>query len=225
MIYANGPVTLICGDAYQIVPSLGRFDAMITDPQYKFNTSGGGQYRKARKGLAQIEAEGLHKGFDVGIINPLQCPAAVVFCHNDQLPEVSTHLKGNYHRFALCHWRKSNPQPVANKHYRPDTELYLHAWLNGFEPTGTLEHKARSWDGSPPSKPNRYGHATPKPEGLMEKILANVPGERILDPFMGTGTTGVAAIRDGRTFVGIEHNRNHFDNAVARLQTELGYQP
>jgi site-specific DNA-methyltransferase (adenine-specific) len=63
----------------------------------------------------------------------------------------------------------------------------------------------------------RFGHPTPKPDILMNKILANLAGETICDPFMGTGSTGVAAIRAGRIFTGIEHNPKHFETAVRRV--------
>ena len=212
-----GSAELYLADAYALAGELGRFDAMVTDPQYELRTSGGGKYRAARGGLDQIAEEGLDQGFDVSIINPLQCAAAVAFCHNDQVPRVSTHLAGCYVRFALCNWRKANPQPVANKHYRPDTELYFHAWSRGFEPQGSLADKARYWDGASPRGEDRFGHATPKPLGLMQKIIANVAGDSIIDPFMGTGSTGVAAVRAGRRFVGIEHNERWFEVAAARI--------
>ena len=51
----------------------------------------------------------------------------------------------------------------------------------------------------------------------MAKILRNVAGDRICDPFMGTGSTGVAALRAGKRFFGIEHNPKHFETAVRRI--------
>lgn len=52
----------------------------------------------------------------------------------------------------------------------------------------------------------------------MQKIVRNLPGNTILDPFMGTGTTGVAAVMAGRTFTGIEHNPKHFETAARRIR-------
>ena len=62
-----------------------------------------------------------------------------------------------------------------------------------------------------------FGHPTVKPDELMAKIISNVAGETICDPFMGTGSTGVAALRAGTTFTGIEHNPTHFATAVQRI--------
>jgi hypothetical protein len=197
VIIGHGPLaaTLIHDDAYAALPGLGRFDAMVTDPPYELRTSGGGKFRKDRPQLDAIMAQGLADGFDLSIMNPLQCPAVVTFCHNDQLPTVLPHLAGNWHRFALLTWHKTNPLPMANKHYRPDTEIWLHAWLPGYAPIGSLPEKARFWHGPTPATKDRHGHPTPKPLALMDKIIANVAGQSIVDPFMGTGTTGVAAIR------------------------------
>lgn len=215
-------IELHCGDAYQILPMLGRFHALVTDPPYKFNTSGGGRYRAARGAMDRIAADGLDQGFDHTIINPLQFDAAVVFCHNDQLPVILPHMAGSYSRFALLNWRKSNPQPVANRHYRPDTEFYIHAWSRHCPPQGTLDQKARWWDGGAPRGADRYGHDTPKPLDLMRKIITNVGGDSLIDPFMGTGTTIVAALQAGfRRIVGIEHNPAHYAAARRRISAAL----
>ena len=68
---------------------------------------------------------------------------------------------------------------------------------------------------SEPSK--TYGHPTVKPAAVMGKIVRNVSGTSVCDPFMGTGSTGVAAIKAGKRFSGIEHNPVHFRSAVHRL--------
>lgn len=207
---------LYLGDAYTIRPALGWMDADVLDPPYKIRAEGGGRYRKARPHFDQIVDEQLHKDFDRSIINPLQCGAAVVFASNDQLADLLAHLRGCFHRHALCVWQKPNPQPVANKHYRPDVEFYVHAWRADMHPIGNLAEKLRVTTIGAPRGRARFGHATPKPDTLMNKIVRNVAGETICDPFMGTGSTGVAAIRAGRIFTGIEHNPKHFETAVRR---------
>lgn len=62
-------------------------------------------------------------------------------------------------------------------------------------------------------------HMTGKPVGVMEHLIQCVPpGGTVLDPFMGSGSTGVAALRQGRKFVGIEMNRHYFDVASKRIE-------
>lgn len=229
-----GDATLYLGDAYKLRPTLGFFDADVMDPPYRFNNSGGGAFRKARGASDQIVAEGLDRGFDPAIINPALSGAVVVFCHNDQLGDLIpatcdggsddtllvgdmfARLQPRYHRVTLCVWIKPNPTPHRNKHYLADIEPYLHAWNQGFHPVGD-HHDMHRWTsaGSQPSKV--YGHPTVKPDALMSKIVRNLAGTSVCDPFMGTGSTGVAAARAGKRFAGIEHNPVHFATAVERI--------
>jgi site-specific DNA-methyltransferase (adenine-specific) len=211
-----GNATLYLGDAYTIRPNLGWMDVDAMDPQYEFDNSGGGEFRKARGASDQIVAEGLDQGFDHSIINPLLCGSVVVFCHNDQLPKLLTYLDGSFHRFVVNFWAKPNPSPHRNKHYLADTEPYIHAWNRGHHPVGG-HHDMHRWisAGSIPSKV--YRHPTVKPDVVMAKIIRNLAGESVCDPFMGTGSTGVAAIRAGKRFTGIERNPVHFETACRRI--------
>lgn len=213
-----GAATLYLGDAYKIRPTLGWMDCDCFDPPYEFKASGGGHYRSSRPMMDEIEEQGLADGFDLSIINPLLCGATVVFSHDEQLGPLIAHLDGSFHRRALCVWRKQNPQPVANKHYRPECEFYLHAWSRDYHPQGDMAAKLRVISACGARGEEKHGHPTCKPDVVMNKIMANVAGTRICDPFMGTGSTGVAALRAGKTFVGIEHNPKHFATAVARIR-------
>ncbi|NNE57105.1 MAG: site-specific DNA-methyltransferase, partial [Hellea sp.] len=71
----------------------------------------------------------------------------------------------------------------------------------------------------------RHGkHPTQKPEALLERIIlaASNPGDTVLDPFCGSGTTGVAALRHGRNFIGIDMDRDFLEGiAWPRLEDEL----
>ncbi|WP_343546798.1 DNA methyltransferase [Sphingobium yanoikuyae] len=211
-----GDATLYLADAYALLPKLGWFDVLVMDPQYEFDNSGGGAFRAARGASDQIVEEGLDQGFDHTIINPLMCGAVVSFCHNDQLPELLPYLNGSFHRCVVNFWAKPNPSPHRNKHYLADTEPYIHAWNREFPPVGD-HHDMHRWisAGSQPSK--LYGHPTVKPDAVMSKIVKNVGGRTICDPFMGTGSTGVAAMRAGKQFTGIEWNEKHFRTAVERV--------
>lgn len=217
-----GAATLHLGDAYEIRPTLGWMDADVMDPPYEFRAEGGGMYRASRQGMDQIIAEQLDQGFNHKVINPLLCGAVVVFCHNDQLPKLLPYLDGSFERFALCTWRKKNPQPVANKHYQPVSEFYIHAWNGGHHPAGKLADLDRQIVAMSPRGELKFGHPTVKPDAVMDKIILNVSGKLVCDPFMGTGSTGVAAIRAGKSFVGIEHNPAHFDTACRRIEEAVG---
>jgi len=231
-----GPATLYLGDAYAIRPTLGFFDADVMDPPYAFNNSGGGAFRKARGASDQIVAEALDRGFDHAIIDPARSGAVVIFCHNDQLcdlipavvddeggdfdallvADMFTTLQPKFRRAVLCLWIKQNPAPHRNRHYLADTEPYIHAWNRGYHPCGD-HHDMHRWHSATPTPSKLHGHPTVKPDSLMAKIVRNVAGKTICDPFMGTGSTGVAAIRAGKRFTGIEHNPTHFQTAVSRI--------
>jgi site-specific DNA-methyltransferase (adenine-specific) len=76
---------------------------------------------------------------------------------------------------------------------------------------------------SPPSE-KKYGkHPTQKPLKLLERIVlaSTHPNNSILDPFMGSGTTGIAALKHGRRFVGIEREKDYFDLAEKRIREVL----
>lgn len=217
-----GPHRLYLGDAYTIRPTLGWFDIDCLDPPYEFRAEGGGQYQKDRKrgGAKAIVEQNLHKGFDHRIINSLQCGSVFVFCHNDQLPKLLSYIDGSFETFALLTWRKKNPQPVANKHYQPDREFFIHAWNTGYHPIGVLADKKREIVASSvrgKAKEAMASHPTIKPDAVMDKIMINANGATVSDCFMGTGSTGCAAIRAGKTFTGIEHNEKHFETAVRRV--------
>ena len=217
MIIKIGPHRLYLGDAYAIRPTLGWFDADVTDPPYEFNNSGGGAFRKARGASDQIVAEGLTNGFNHSIINTFLCGSTVIFCHQDQILKLLACLKGQFHRVALLHWIKTNPAPHRNKHYLADKEDYFHAWNRGFHPIGDHHDMHRTIEA--PVQPSKlHDHPTVKPDVVMNKIMRNVNGQTVCDPFMGTGSTGVAAIRAGKIFTGIEHNAQHFETAVRRVR-------
>lgn len=211
-----GDAVLHLGDCAQVLPSLGEFDAGVMDPPYVFSTRGAGRFRKVRPNMDRIAETGLDGGFDMDLLTPAQFRSVVVFCHNDQMHQLLPRLAARYKRHAILSWRKTNPMPVANKHYQPDTEFFIHAWLDGHHPAGALADKKRFVDGLS-GRFSGVDHPTAKPEYVMDKIMTNVTGETVCDPFMGSGSTGVAAVKAGKRFTGIEIDPTWFDLACRRI--------
>src|SRR3546814_20095368 len=118
------------------------------------------------------------------IINPLLCGSVVVFCHNDQVPELSTYLSGSFERFAICNWIKSNPMPVANKHYQPDCAIYIPAWNRGHHPQGALADKTRH-SLATVGRRAAFGHPTVKHDSVMSTIGRNQDPSNLRDAFTG----------------------------------------
>jgi DNA modification methylase len=210
-----GNATLYLANSYDLVLDL-KADAMITDPPYEFETSGGGMFRAKRTNMDEIESAGISKGFNLSILKAFGVKSVITFCHNDQLKNILNMLDKNYERQCIMMWIKSNPMPVANRHYQPDSEFYVHAWNSDSHPLGDLVFKKRNWQGKG-GKDTTILHPTVKQLALMEKIMMNINGEVIIDPFMGSGTTGIAALNKGKSFIGIEKDEDYFNLAVKRI--------
>jgi hypothetical protein len=101
-----------------------------------------------------------------------------------------------------------------------DCEL---AWTNLDKPVRRLSFR---WHGMLRDEPGDRFHPTQKPVGVMVWAMSHIPDAKtILDPFMGSGTTGVACVRTCRKFLGIEKEPRYFDIAVKRIEAELSRHP
>lgn len=209
------------GDAYALIADVlasipdHLSVAIVTDPPYLFNNSGGGKFRKARSGGNTITNQKMDKGFDDQILFSDGISSVVCFMHNDQVFDLGVRLKQWYHRAVICQDGKKNPSPMANKNYRADSEIYIHAWHKQTHPVGMAQDKLRiTIHGRDKEK---TGHPAQKPLDLMRKIVRTVNADVIIDPFAGSGTTLVACMLEGKNFIGIEKDPEYFEIAKARL--------
>lgn len=124
---------------------------------------------------------------------------------------------GWIYRGIAC-WNKGNARNIPGR-YRQDCEFIV--W-------GTNGPKTVDWTPGFPAYPGFYSeksvstkkkhHQTEKPVELLEKLLAICPvGGLVLDPFMGSGSTGVAAVNTGRNFIGMELDPGYFETARKRI--------
>jgi site-specific DNA-methyltransferase (adenine-specific) len=135
-------------------------------------------------------------------------------------------------------WHKVNPPPNLSCRYfthATETILWARRTPKSRHTFNYQEMKRENrgkqmqslWSIKPPGKhEKRYGkHPTQKPEALLERIIraSTNPRDLVLDPFCGSGTTGVAAARLGRRFIGIDLESTYLEIAVARLRDELTY--
>lgn len=195
-----GDCTLYLGDCLDILPTLGKVDAVITDPPYGIGkdgqkrTTGGNGGRKAYEFM----------GWD-------GCrPPALVF---DALLAISNHQiiwGGNYFADLLPATGKWLVWDKGQRINQSDGEL-AYTSFDGALRIKTLNRVELMTDGAE--------HPTQKPVRLMEWCLTHIPDAvTILDPFMGSGTTGVACARMGRSFIGIEREPSYFDIACKRIE-------
>lgn len=121
-------------------------------------------------------------------------------------------------------WHKTNPMPRnMNLHFINSTEAWIY-FIYG-KRTGTFNNDGKVLhdfieSSVVPQSETRYGkHPTQKPEKILRyfiEILTN-RGDTVLDTFMGSGATGVAACKTGRNFIGIELDKTYFNNAKKRI--------
>lgn len=192
-----GRATLYCGDCRDILPTVGKVDAVVTDPPYGIGAAKAGAHSSIRDNDAW-EAQCWDDGR----------PDAELFAALMEAAPTVAIWGGNY--FAdllppssgwLC-WRK----PEAETGFSlADIEL---CWTN-------LEFAARC---RTYARRDGNQHPTQKPVSIMRWTLDFALGQTILDPFMGSGTTGVAAVQMGRDFIGIEREPKYFDIACRRIE-------
>jgi DNA modification methylase len=210
-----GPVRLIRGDCTLIAPTLEGVDAVITDPPYGMNWdtdnsrfSGGNVASVARRGNGPGTNDGKPIINDDTPFDPvlwITYPKCVLFGSNhyaQRLPVGTT----------LVYIKRYDE---AFQSFLSDAEV---AWMKG----GHGVYCRR--DLSMARGANDRKHPSQKPVGIMVWCMdmAKVqPGSLILDPFMGSGTTLIAAMRTGRRAIGIEIDPKHYQTAVDRVRREL----
>ena len=140
----------------------------------------------------------------------------LVFCAKSQLVEIIEQAKSQGLNWMVLTWNKRNPTPLTCNTYLPDTEYMIHAYRKH-----TWESKTRFVVGNVEKNP--FDHPTVKPLYVMNKAVmsASSKGDLVLDPFMGTASTGVSALQLGRRFIGIEKEPKYFDIACERIEKAL----
>ena len=200
-----GDCVLYQGDCLEVMPALGKVDAVVTDSPYGIGFSHGGGGGKLAKSttLDHMPIIGDDKPFDPAPLLALGTPAIL--------------WGGNHFADRLTpspSWLSWDKRCADYSNDQADCEM---AWTNIGGPARMFRHV---WNGmlrGPESKTPRV-HPTQKPIALMEWCLGFLPNAAtILDPFMGSGTTGVACVNLGRKFIGIELDPDYFDICVKRI--------
>jgi len=212
--------TLYCADCLTLLPL--EADAVISDPPYGMDWDtdttrfSGGMQGVSRGRAWETRVEGDAAPFDP---SPwLTYPACVLFGSN--------HFYARLPLGTTLVWVKRNEHALGT--FLSDGEL---AWMKGgygvyvfIKPFGPT---SRVVDRNGDTKNPAGIHPTQKPVALMAWCMERAgvaEGATVLDPYMGSGTTGVACARTHRNFIGVEIDPKHFDNAVRRIQREIEQQ-
>ena len=202
-----GDATLYLGDCREILPTLGKVDAVVTDPPYGmgWDTS---TARFSGGDLASRRRRGTGRGDWGAIVNDdapfdptpwLDFPEVILWGANhyaQRLPVGTTLV-----------WLKRLDAAFGS--FLSDAEIAWEKGGHGVYAFRDLTNYALT---------SERAHPTQKPLGLMTWCIERTAAGTILDPFMGSGTTGVAAIKLGRRFIGIEIEPRYFDIACRRIE-------
>jgi len=207
-------------------------DLILTDPPYNLSHYSTGNIKLSwRKEINNDIAE-----WDKAIFDPADWvlhfkrilkPTGNIFAFT------SYNLLGRWHQafdpqfdtFQFMVWHKTNPVPkVRRAGFLNSCELIVCMWNKGHTWNFTSQKEMHNFFESPicmgSERVRNPVHPTQKPLRLLEHIIriASEPKQVVLDPFMGVGSTGVAALRLGRRFIGIEIDENYFKAAEERLK-------
>jgi DNA modification methylase len=221
-VLADG-VELWCGDCREVLPLIGKVDAVVTDPPY---SSGG--FQESGKSGGSIGS----RSNEIIALDNLSTRG-----YGRLIREVLGHLRGTDEAYVFTDWKmwQSTCDGLEDAGFRVRNMLVWDKlqmgmglpWRNQHElvafgkkrPAKNITGKHGNVIGIPRS--GNVNHPTEKPVGLIRTLLENSNANIILDPFMGAGATGVAAVCLGRRFIGIECEPKYFEIALRRISDAL----
>jgi site-specific DNA-methyltransferase (adenine-specific)/modification methylase len=200
-----GDATLYLGDCREILPELGKVDAVVTDPPYGIGEAAGAN--KSRSNIAVAKDYGNASWDDQPIDGSLLRLVMLAGRWN-------IIFGGNYYPLPQTRcwliWDKLNGESDF-----ADCEM---AWTNLPKAVRRIRYM---WNGMLKTPGETRGdHPTQKPVGVMSWCLQQLPDgtKSVIDPFMGSGTTGVACAKAGMRFIGIEREPQYFAAACRRIE-------
>jgi site-specific DNA-methyltransferase (adenine-specific) len=191
-----GDATLYLGDCLEILPTLPKVDAVITDPPYGTGWVRGG------KSVGVFEAKHEKPDWDVfstdWLAHVWRHGYVAAFC----APSYLDRMAAAFDTPHVGRYRKTNVRPGGREY----------EYIVASAPWRTKRWEVPAYNGD-----NEY-HPTQKPLQVMDWCIDQAPaGASVLDPFMGSGSTGVAAVSLGRSFIGIEREPGFFATACERI--------
>lgn len=217
--YEDDYVTILHGDCREILPVCGRPYFVVTDPPY-----GTGGWRRAKAGAgADPTAQLIREDWDDGATDWLRlvpnAPIATFWPAGRAVHLLNMALEVGLTQHRACYMRKRDPKPVPGGRTRWSVEP---VWLLGdhsFGPQGDVLDVSTPREGR---DNDATGHPYQKPIEAMTWLVAMVAeGCTVVDPFMGAGTTLVAAKTLGRKAVGIEKDERWCEKAAERCAQEV----
>lgn len=214
---------LICADVRDALPTISGANLLLTDPPYRLTSGGHAGEMRGKLDPSRYANDGGIVPCDIEWNEwPSMAFAALAddadaYAMADSKNIWAAHdamVAGGFRFHNLLAWDKTTA--TANRWYMKNCEFVWYGWKG----TPRTITDAGSMQTIAIPAPKNTIHPTEKPVALMAHYIRNSTDASalVLDPFMGSGTTGVAAIECGRRFVGIEKNERFFDLAVERIK-------
>lgn len=224
------------GDCLEILKQISdkSIDLIVTDPPYDVDTSGGGgtinTIKKLDKSLKDLDDANISNGYDIELYNTefvrvMKNINIYIWCNKVQIPDYFNFYVNKLKcKFDILCWHKGNALPTYSNKYLSDTEYCLYFRNSGRCYPANYED-AKTFYFAPINHKDKkiYGHPTIKPLDFTRKLIRNssIEGQVVLDPFMGSGTTGHACQEEKRDFIGIEINKEYFAIAKNRIENHI----
>jgi DNA modification methylase len=213
-----GDCTLHLADCLDVLPTLGKVDAVVTDPPYGINDAPfeGGKRSGKRTGGDNVWHSESHWDAEINPAWAAACCSAADtvawFGHWRKREQVeramSLPLRAEIIWAKDCH--VGPPSPLAMRDER--------VWLFGAKGIKGATFETSVWDQPIIPTWSHKNHKNEKPVPLMMRLIRFLGSQTTIDPFMGSGTTGVACVNLDRPFVGIEKEAEHFETACRRIE-------
>jgi len=219
---------IIQGDALQTLKTIPNnyVDLVVTDIPYKIKVShSAGAFGVKKKMHYKKELEILSEGISDDVLFEL-CRVMkkiniYIFCSKAQIPQMLEFFLPKNCNWQIITWHKTNAIPACGNSYMPDTEYCLFFREKGVFVGGSPKTKATYYI-TPTNKGDKlkYKHPTIKPLHIIKNFIINssTEGDIVLDPYIGSGTTAVAAKELKRHYIGIEKEEKYCKIANERLK-------
>ena len=221
---------LLCGDCIKRLDEIrdGSVDLLLTDIPYNVSRENNFKTMKDRKGRNGIEFGEWDHGFDEAVLSmfvpKLKKGGSIVIFHAfEQFDAVRNALDCLEQKDKMI-WLKTNPMP-RNRDRRYIGNIEMLSWYVKGGAKWTFNRQSETYDGSVMAYPSESGggfkryHPCQKNVRLMEELIRrhSNPEDVVFDPFMGSGSTGVACVNTGRKFIGMEVDEGYFHIATDRI--------
>jgi site-specific DNA-methyltransferase (adenine-specific) len=234
--YEHAGITIYHGDCRDVLPQVGRVDLLLTDPPYSVSVAGSVHHGLPGKGSRNLDffagdddwasmTSLVSERISLAQEHLNETGSAYIWCGHRQFGNLLSIFEGEGYSTRFLVWAKECPPPAPpNSGWSSGAELCVYAYKPGRTWNGKWQtNNVLTYDSYRYGQPGKVDHPTQKPLDMIQNLMALTSSQNalILDPFMGSGTTLVAAKNLGRKAIGIEIEERYCEIAAKRLSQEV----